>query len=92
MPGTTRFTLARAILRSPVHGLLSRRVMLITVTAGAPECKRWWRNLRGGAPVTVEVKRVRHPGTAWARRGPGEVMSVDLERDDVATGHGISPG
>lgn len=87
--------LVRAILRSPAHGLLSRRVMLITVTGrrsgrsftfpvqyrregtritigvGAPERKRWWRNLRGGAPVTVEVRRIRHPGTAWARRGQG---------------------
>src|SRR5262245_25017771 len=61
------------LLRSPLHGLLSSQVMLITVTGSVTGTRytfpvnyvrdsgdlvvssrvdrRWWRNLRGGAPV-----------------------------------------
>jgi deazaflavin-dependent oxidoreductase (nitroreductase family) len=67
----------RALLRSPLHGLLSRNVMLMTVTgrrsgrrftlpvqyARRDEAvyvlswpdRRWWRNLVGGAPVTLRL-------------------------------------
>ncbi|MFQ6085544.1 MAG: nitroreductase family deazaflavin-dependent oxidoreductase [Candidatus Bathyarchaeia archaeon] len=68
----------RWILGSPLHGLVSKNMMLITLT-GRKSGKRytvpvnyvreddvffvvsyrhrtWWRNLRGGAPVTVRVK------------------------------------
>ena len=64
-----------ALLRSPAHGLISRRVAVVEVTgrrsgrrlrvpvdygragghlevASRPS-RRWWRNLRGGAPVRV---------------------------------------
>ena len=69
-----------SILRSRAHGLLSRRVLLLTCTGrrsgrritvpleyrdadGAllvrsrPH-RRWWRNLRGGVPVTVHLRGV----------------------------------
>ena len=74
---TVNFTLA-AILRSPLHRLLSRNLMLITVigrksgqTITVPvsyqqrdgavriiseRTDRWWRNLRGGAPVTLQLQ------------------------------------
>jgi deazaflavin-dependent oxidoreductase (nitroreductase family) len=68
----------KMILRSPLHGLMSASVVLITVT-GRKSGKRyttptnywrdgnaltivsfkdrtWWRNLRGGAPVTVRLQ------------------------------------
>lgn len=68
----------KSILRSPLHGLISKNTMLITFTGRKSgkiyttpvnyvrdgddftvfsQCNRiWWRNLRGGAPVTVRVK------------------------------------
>ena len=68
----------RALLRSPLHGLVSNRVMLITVsgrksgrlyttpvnyvrdgdiiTVISRRNRTWWRNLRGGAQVTVRVR------------------------------------
>jgi hypothetical protein len=70
----------RGVLRSPAHRLLSRRLLLITVTGrrsrrrftipvgyretdagveiavGWPERKRWWRDLRGGAPVVMRLR------------------------------------
>lgn len=73
-----------ALLRSPLHGIASRSVMLITFTGrksgrsyttpisylregrqvtgftGAP----WWRNLAGGAPVTLRIKGRDYRG--WA--------------------------
>ena len=72
------------VLRSPLHGIASRSVMLITfrgrksgkiyttpisylregdwVTAftGA----RWWKNLTGGAPVTLMIKNQEYQGQA----------------------------
>jgi len=74
---TINFTLG-AILRSPLHRLISRTLMLITVTgrrSGRPYTvpvsyqlldrdvrivserrDRWWRNLRGGAQVTLYLQ------------------------------------
>lgn len=65
------------ILRSPLHRILSKNTMLITVTgrkSGRPittpvnyvhignvlsitsyRQRTWWRNLRGGAPVTLRL-------------------------------------
>jgi hypothetical protein len=67
----------RTLLRSPIHGLLSRSLMLITFTGrksgrqfttpvryvvqdGVVRCftskqNLWWRNLRGGANVTLRI-------------------------------------
>jgi hypothetical protein len=66
------------LLKSPLHRLLSGRVMLITVTgrrsgrsyttpveyersrdqvhAKSWSSRTWWRNLEGGAPVSVLVR------------------------------------
>ncbi len=68
----------RWILRSPLHGLISKNVMLITYTGRKSRQvyttpvnyvrdgdalsvtsfrhRTWWRNLRGGAPVTVRLE------------------------------------
>jgi deazaflavin-dependent oxidoreductase (nitroreductase family) len=68
----------RALLRSPLHGLVSKRAMLITfsgrktgrlyttpvnyvrdgdtITVVSRSHRTWWRNLRGGAQVTVRVR------------------------------------
>jgi len=69
--GTMKF-----VLRSPVHGLVSKTVLLITFT-GRKSGKtyttpvdysqsgdlvtvfthaNWWKNLRGGAPVTLRIR------------------------------------
>jgi len=67
----------KTLLRSPVHGLWSKSIMLITFTGrnsgrrfttpvrfietdGTVRCftakeNQWWRNLRGGAPVTLRI-------------------------------------
>jgi hypothetical protein len=74
---TVNFTLA-AILRSPLHGLLSRKLLLITVIGRRSQrtytvpviyqqhdrdvrilserSDRWWRNLRGGAAITLHMR------------------------------------
>lgn len=74
----------KAILRSPLHGLLSGQMMLVTFN-GRKTGKQyttpvtqirdgdgyrfftsygWWKNLRGGAPVTLLVRRQPLDGTA----------------------------
>ncbi len=74
------------LLRSPLHGLVGKNMMLITVT-GRKSGKRytipvssirdgeillvislkdrtWWKNLQGGAQITVSLQ-----GHAWKGRG-----------------------
>jgi F420H(2)-dependent quinone reductase len=74
----------RLLLRSPLHGMLSDTLLLLTYR-GRKSGKRytipvaysragdevsvftdhaWWKNLRGGAPVIVEIKRQRYKGAA----------------------------
>src|SRR4030042_5733909 len=70
--------LIAAVLRSPFHGMLSRSVMLMTVTGRKSRAayttpvnylpvgeelwtvsfrnRTWWRNLRGGAAVTLRLR------------------------------------
>ncbi len=77
-PGKFGNGIVAALLRSPLHGLVSKSMMLITVTGrksgktySTPVSylrdgetllttsyreRSWWRNLRGGAPVTVHVQ------------------------------------
>lgn len=95
--------LMRALLKSPAHGLVSGRLMLLTVTGRRshrtftfpvgyhqegdhlhvnldwPQRKRWWRNLRGGAPVTVVLRGVRRTGTGTAQEDPRGGVSVEIE-------------
>jgi deazaflavin-dependent oxidoreductase (nitroreductase family) len=76
------------LLRSPLHGLLSHRILLITftgrksgkvyttpteymqqgdtVTLFTQKSLTWWKNLRGGAPVTLRLRGWDVPGTADA--------------------------
>ena len=74
------------VLRSPLHGMLSNSMMLITVT-GRKSGKKytlpvnyyrengclwvltnrdrsWWRNVQGGAPVSLLLRR--QPVSAYA--------------------------
>jgi deazaflavin-dependent oxidoreductase (nitroreductase family) len=89
------------LLRSPLHGLMSADVMLLTVTgrrsgrrysmpvsylrdADRVRCftgreMTWWRNLRGGAEVTLQIAGVE-------RRGRAEAVADDKERIEQALG------
>lgn len=84
------FTIANpiniAVLRSPLHGLMSKSTMLITfrgrktgktytlpveyhradksITIYSWKNRSWWKNLRGGVPVTVRVRGRDRSGTA----------------------------
>jgi deazaflavin-dependent oxidoreductase (nitroreductase family) len=75
-----------AILRSPLHRLMSKSVMLISlqgrksgktytlpveyhragrsITVYSWKSRSWWKNLRGGAPVTMRVRGRDLSGTA----------------------------
>lgn len=87
------------ILRSPVHGIVSKSVLLITFT-GRKSGKtyttpvdysqdgdqvyifthaNWWKNLRGGAPVTLRVRGREFQGLAEA-----------VAEDKVAVAAGLS--
>jgi len=87
-----------ALLRSPLHGLLSQNFAVLTLTgrrSGKPVTlpvnylrngealsivsfrhRTWWRNLRGGAPVTVQL-------AGQTRQGHGEVFE---DTEAVAAG------
>ena len=76
--------LFKGILRSPLHGLLSKRLLVMTFT-GRKTGKRystplayvqagdtllfgtqapWWKNLRGGKPVSVRLRGSERTGVA----------------------------
>jgi hypothetical protein len=87
-------TIIRSILRSPLHGLLSKQMMLITFTgrktgkeyttpvtmirddAGYKffSSYNWWKNLRGGAPVTLLVAGQPVRGVATAHEDRATVL------------------
>lgn len=91
----------RPVLRSPLHGLLSRALMLLTfrgrpsgrfytipvqyaregttviVYPGRAAEKTWWRNLAGGAEVTLRIK---------GRDLRGHAVAVTDDREAVADG------
>lgn len=78
--------LVRLLLRSPLHGVLSDTLLLLTYTGRTSgrhytipvaysrvgevvtvfTHHAWWKNVAGGAPVVVEIKRQRFAGTAEA--------------------------
>jgi deazaflavin-dependent oxidoreductase (nitroreductase family) len=85
------------LLRSPIHGMVSKTVLLITFT-GRKSGKsfttpvdysqegdqvslfshaNWWKNLRGGAPVTVRIQ-------GWELKGLAEPVADDKQA--IATG------
>ena len=53
----------------------------LTVTLDWPERKRWWRNLRGGAPVAVRLRGVRRTGNAVASGDEHEGVVVAIALD-----------
>lgn len=101
--------LMRALLRSPLHGLVSGSLLLLTVTGrrtgreyttpvGYEERaetlyvtsqtdRNWWRNLRGGAEVTLVLRGER-------RSGHAEVVEADEAVAEYVHGflgrHGLS--
>ena len=93
-----------AILRSPLHRVLSGSLLLVTYTGrlsdrtitvpvlyagrngnlvvyvGHHERKRWWRNLRGGAPVHVRLRGVELAGSARVVDGEPSIATAYLAR------------
>jgi deazaflavin-dependent oxidoreductase (nitroreductase family) len=86
------------VLRSPVHGAVSKSVLLITFT-GRKSGKTyttpvsysqhdgqvyvfthaaWWKNLRGGAPVTVRIRGRELQGLAEPVTGDEEAIAAGL--------------
>ena len=94
------------LLRSRLHRLLSRQIMLLsftgrisgqryTVPVGYVETDdalltrteaRWWRNLRGGASVTVRLRGQTRAGTAEL------ITSLEGMRASYAAIQRLSPG
>lgn len=101
------------LLRSPLHGVMSGSVMLITVTGrrtgrayttpvnyarDGDELtvvsvlgRTWWRNVRGGAPVTVRIKGRDLAGDAHVvvEGGPEAVAAYQQFRERL--GHPVKP-
>lgn len=97
---TINFTLG-TILRSPLHRMISRNLMLITVAgrkSGRPytmpvsyqlrdrevrivseRSDRWWRNVRGGAPVTLCLQGREAHGQASMIESVNEVLPLLTE-------------
>ena len=88
-----------ALLRSPLHGMASRSVMLITFT-GRKSGKtyttpisytrdgdlitaftgaKWWRNLAGGVPVTLQIKNKEYQGQANVVADDKEAVAQGLQ-------------
>lgn len=84
------------LLRSPLHAVLSKRLMLLTFT-GRRSGRRyttpvvyvrhggdlvlttdssWWRNLRGGAPVTMRIGGRTVQGIGHAEAEPAASVAV----------------
>jgi len=96
---------ATAILRSPLHGILSGSLALITVTGRKtgreytfpvlyrqdgetvtidvawPRRKRWWRNLRGGAPIGLVLRGAERTGHAEVREDEDGSVRVAVRLD-----------
>lgn len=92
--------LMTALLRSPLHGLVSDSLLLITFTGrrsgreyttpvGYDEVdgtlyvtsqtdRVWWKNLRGGADVTVRIRGEEHRGHAAVIEDDGAVADYVL--------------
>lgn len=82
------------LLRSPLHGLLSKQLMLVTFRGRKTgnhyttpvtlirngdgyrffTSYNWWKNMRGGAPVTLLVQRQPFAGFATPNDDPETVL------------------
>ena len=106
----------RLLLRSPLHGVLSRNLLLLSYT-GRKSGKRytfpitysrlgdvvnvftyraWEKNLRGGAPVVVEIKRERFEGQAEVIRDDTPAIASALlahlrAHPSLARGYSVPP-
>lgn len=90
----------KAILRSPMHGMVSKNILLITFT-GRKSGKtfttpisystqdeylvlvtesNWWKNLRGGAAVTVRLRGQDRKGIAEAIADDKAAITQGLQR------------
>ena len=56
----------------------------VVVVVGWPERKRWWRNLRRGAPVAIRVAGEDHNGWAVARGDERSGVTVEVTLDPAA--------
>jgi hypothetical protein len=61
-----------------------REAGVVTVEVGAPHRKRWWRNLRGGARVTVRLAGRDYIGWATMRGDERSGVSVEIVLDDAS--------
>jgi F420H(2)-dependent quinone reductase len=59
-----------------------REAGVISVQVSAPDRKRWWRNLRGGAPVAVRLAGRDHLGWATVHGDERSGVSVEIALDD----------
>ena len=50
----------------------------VTIGVDWPERKRWWRNLRGGAPVSVVLRGVPRTGTGRVTRDANGAPGVEI--------------
>ena len=93
----------RGLLRSPLHGLLSEQILLLTysgrrsgrsytlpvgyvrdgdallIVSQHSELKQWWRNLRGGALVSLFLRGHRQDGRADVIEEP-DAVAPEVER------------
>lgn len=86
----------KAILRSPLHGLLSKSLMVLSFQ-GRKSGRRyslpvgyleqgntlfvfshgpWWKNFRGGAPVSVRLRGQERRGIATIMQDPAAIVTV----------------
>ena len=91
------------LLRSPLHGIVSKSIMPISVTGRKSgkkyrlpvshvrdgdmilcsterDNRNWWRNLRGGAEVTLLIRREELRGFATAIVDDREAIAHGIER------------
>jgi hypothetical protein len=59
----------------------TEREGVVTIVPSSPERKRWWRNLRGGAPVTLRLRGVDRTGHAVARGDERTGVTVEVRLD-----------
>ena len=87
--------LSRSLALIAVTGLKSKRTYTfpvgykqegdrVTIGVGWPERKRWWRNLRGGAPVRVRLRGSVLNGHAEARGDERTGVTVVVQLDPPA--------
>ena len=54
----------------------------LRISVGNPSRKVWWRNLRGGAAVTVTLRGLAKPGVAHAQEAEPAGVTVEVQLDE----------